>query len=295
MPYANVNNHTLHYTQYPPTSTPPSPNTTPKTILFIHGLGSSQNFFLPLLPHLSTHHCILFDNYGAARSPPLLPTPSQNEPPHSIATISTDALSLLSHLSIPPSTPLIIVGHSMGCLVASHLASSATPSSQLNICALILLGPILPSPQLSTAFSQRITTAQTGGMEALANTIPSAATAKSSTPLTRAFIRELLMGQSVEGYVSNCRVIAGAEEGGFGYKGLEKGMGKGGKVLVVAGEEDGIASLEGCRGVVEQINGEGEGEGKGRMEVVSGCGHWHCVEKPEEVGRLVAAFIDGVD
>lgn len=44
-------------------------------------------------------------------------------------------------------------------------------------------------------------------MEAMANTIPNAATGSKATPLHRAFIREMLMAQDVEGYVANCRAI----------------------------------------------------------------------------------------
>ena len=46
-----------------------------------------------------------------------------------------------------------------------------------------------------------------GGMEAMANTIPNTATGSKATPLHRAFIREMLMAQDVEGYVANCRAI----------------------------------------------------------------------------------------
>lgn len=41
----------------------------------------------------------------------------------------------------------------------------------------------------------------------MANTIPNAATGSKATPLHRAFIREMLMAQDVEGYVANCRAI----------------------------------------------------------------------------------------
>jgi hypothetical protein len=46
-----------------------------------------------------------------------------------------------------------------------------------------------------------------GGMEAMANTIPNVATGSKATPLHRAFIREMLMAQDVEGYVANCQAI----------------------------------------------------------------------------------------
>ena len=47
----------------------------------------------------------------------------------------------------------------------------------------------------------------TGGMEAMANTIPDTATGSKATPLHRAFIREMLLAHDVEGYVANCRAI----------------------------------------------------------------------------------------
>ena len=89
MPVITVNNHNLHCTD-DPSLTPPK-----ATIVFIHGLGSTQSYFTPIIPHLSAYRCITFDTYGARRSD-LASTPG----PHSIATISTDVLSLLDLLSL---------------------------------------------------------------------------------------------------------------------------------------------------------------------------------------------------
>jgi hypothetical protein len=61
----------------------------------------------------------------------------------------------------------------------------------------------------------------------MANTIPDAATGSRATPLHRAFVREMLMAQDVEGYVANCRAIGesfvsffGVLGGGWGWLGL---------------------------------------------------------------------------
>lgn len=48
-------------------------------------------------------------------------------------------------------------------------------------------------------------------MEAMADTIPNAAVGSKASELCKAMIRELLMGQSVEGYCGNCGVIRNAE------------------------------------------------------------------------------------
>lgn len=48
-------------------------------------------------------------------------------------------------------------------------------------------------------------------MEAMADTVPYAAVAANAPELAKAMIRELLLGQSVEGYCGNCNVIMTAE------------------------------------------------------------------------------------
>lgn len=45
----------------------------------------------------------------------------------------------------------------------------------------------------------------------MADTIPYAAVGSKASELCKAMIRELLMGQSVEGYCGNCGVIRNAE------------------------------------------------------------------------------------
>ena len=138
-----------------------------------------------------------------------------------VKTIAQDALALLTSLSIPPDS-VIAVGHSMGGLVVSELALEA------ELAGVVLVGPVSANPLAAAAFSKRIETVQKGqasladkqprsqltevlgGMESMADTIPTAATGSKSTATHHAFIRALLLSQSVEGYISHCNVIANA-------------------------------------------------------------------------------------
>ena len=64
MPFAKINSHILHYTDVPPEN-----KQQPKqTIIFVHGLGSTQNYFFPILPHLTEYRSVIYDNYNAGRS-----------------------------------------------------------------------------------------------------------------------------------------------------------------------------------------------------------------------------------
>ena len=191
----------------------------------------------------------------------------------------------------------VIVGHSMGGMVASALAVKAPE----RLLAVIGIGPITPSEAVAESFEKRIGVVlkgkpprdrsletlcllkilRSGGMESLASSIPEAATGSSSTPLQRAFIRELLLSQNAEGYASLCRVIVDAKAPD--YHAIEVPF------LIIAGEEDESAPLDGCKLILDSISSTCKS-----LKVLKRVGHWHCIEAYEEVGTAVAEFCDSL-
>lgn len=115
----------------------------------------------------------------------------------------------------------------------------------------------------------------------MANTIPSAAVGSRSTPLQKAFIRELLLGQDPKGYAALCRAIATARPPDYGAMRAP--------FLLIAGAEDKSASMEGCRYIFEHVSSQ-----KKTLEALEGVGHWHCIEASEQVGGLIARFACGI-
>lgn len=266
MPFTIVNNHSLHYTDTPAESGSPK-----ATIIFVHGLGSTQNYFVPILPFLSDYRCITFDTYGAGRSH--LNSPSGD---HSIPTIGIDVLSLLDRICGNDSKA-IVVGYSMGGMVPTHLAATAPARVQAAIC----IGPVHPSSAVADVFKQRIPKVQEGGMDAMANTMPNAATGPNTSPLVKAFIREMLSAQSVEGYVLNCKAIEEAVPPTYANVKCP--------VLIIAGSNDKSAPVKECEHILGELGSKNKNLG-----VLEGVGHWHCVEAPEKVGELVKPFCDRV-
>lgn len=120
-------------------------------------------------------------------------------------------------------------------------------------------------------------------MEAMATIIPNGATASTASPLSRAFIRELLIGQNPEGYISLCRAIAEAPVPDYGKIDVP--------LLILAGEEDKSAPLEGCKKICE---GYATSSAKKEVQVLCGVGHWHVAEKPEEVGKRIEKFMQSL-
>jgi pimeloyl-ACP methyl ester carboxylesterase len=114
-------------------------------------------------------------------------------------------------------------------------------------------------------------------MQPMADMIPQSAVGKRASPLAKAFIRELLLSQDPAGYCSNCRVIVNAKPPNYSKISIP--------ILILAGDEDKSAPLEGCKKMFEEI-----GASKKKLEIMQGIGHWHCLEAFEEVGNLIEAF-----
>lgn len=122
----------------------------------------------------------------------------------------------------------------------------------------------------------------------MANTIPFSAPHPRTTPLARSFIREMILSQSPEGYIANCRAIEHATPPD--YSKVKCPM------YVIAGDSDKSAPVSGCEfifgswtGLLEGEEGRKEGREK-KMDVLREMGHWYCVEGPEEVGGLVRGW-----
>jgi len=140
MPFATINGHSLHYTDIAPSEP------APQTIIFVHGLGSTQNYYHPIIhPYLSSFRCIVFDNYGAGRSS--YDEAVQQET--SIPLIAKDVLGLLDHLRV---SKAVVVGYSMGGMVPTYLASTAPE----RVVAAVCIGPVHPSEAVANVFKQRV-------------------------------------------------------------------------------------------------------------------------------------------
>ena len=138
MPFVQANSHRLNYADSHPDGAPANGH----TIIFIHGLGSSQNYYYPVIPHLTEkHRCITVDTYGAARSP-------FTNDPVSIPGIADDVIGVLDALKV---SKAIVVGHSMGGLVVTELGSRYSDRVQ----GVVAIGPTHPSEILVTVMGKR--------------------------------------------------------------------------------------------------------------------------------------------
>lgn len=146
MPFATINSHELHYTDIAPSS---GSAASAVTLLFVHGLGSTQNYYFPIFSYLTSFRCIIFDNYGAGRSKYVPGTET------SVAAIAKDVTGLLDHLKVEKA---VVIGYSMGGMVPSFLAATCPDRVVAGIC----IGPVHPNEVVANVFKQRIPIVQKG-------------------------------------------------------------------------------------------------------------------------------------
>ncbi|KAM0346214.1 hypothetical protein ACHAPU_005637 [Fusarium lateritium] len=198
MPFLEVENKRLFYARVDAEKESQASST---VLVFIHGLGSSHSFYIPVMNQLASagYTSIALDVYGSGLS---VLSPDVESP--TFDTIASDIEALMKGLDIH-SKNAVAVGHSMGGIIVPQLALKC------DLRGAVLIGPVLPKPALADIFNTRVETVRNDGMEPMAQTIPFAATGSKATLTQKSFIRALLLSQKPEGYIALCQAIAKAE------------------------------------------------------------------------------------
>ncbi|POR34370.1 Putative alpha beta hydrolase fold family protein [Tolypocladium paradoxum] len=308
MPSVELNGVSLYYTWKSASQVGPLPVANP-TLVFVHGLGSSSSFYASVVPGLveAGFSCLALDTYemldidGKCCNSGSCQSKSGGEV-RPIKRLAEDVAALMGKLKIA-AEHTVLVGHSMGCLIVSELASSR------RVAGTVLLGPIRPSSALANVFQERIKTVSlcpfqenaaavvvvnlktidvcSDGMEAMADVIPSAATGSKCSLTQQAFVRALLMSQTVEGYSASCKAIAEATTPDYG--GIKCPL------MVIAGADDKTAPVEIAQDVLNShLSSWGTRMEDKHIEVLEGVGHWHCVEAAGQITEIVRTFLGGL-
>ncbi|WP_326535366.1 alpha/beta fold hydrolase [Pseudorhodoferax sp.] len=237
-------------------------------VVCIHGLGGTANTFGPLLPALTRHRVLRPDLPGSGRS-------QRAEGALSIQRYVDAVQAFCDRAGIARAH---VLGHSMGTIVAQHLAVQAPRL----VRSLALFGPLIAPPEPArNAMRQRAAKAREGAaglhdiVEQLSQVAVSSET-RQHQPLALAYVRESLMRQDPEAYARSCEALAGAEAAAVERIACP--------VLLVTGDEDGVAPPQNVRAMAEKIAGA-------RVLVLPRCGHWTPVEKPEDCQRALRDFL----
>ena len=228
-------------------------------VIFIHGLGASSTYYTPLISKLEQSHSLHFldlEGHG------LSPTSASSE--LMIASYAEDIYQLIQFASI--NTPATIIGHSMGCLIAAHLALHHPEQ----VSKLILLGPPpspLPEPASQAMYARAALVREKGTLAVVDAIIQAGLSAqvRANNPLAVTAVRLSLLGQDAEGYAKGCMALAASAKDTLDFSKVRC------SVVIVTGEEDRVGSVEVCERYAGQVE-------DGRVDVLRGVGHWHLLE-----------------
>lgn len=240
-------------------------------VVCIHGLGGSANTFGPLLPALARHRVLRPDLPGSARS----------QRAEGALTIQRYVDAVLAFCDRAGIARAHVLGHSMGTIVAQHLAVHRPKL----VRSLALFGPLIAPPEPARhAMRTRAAKAREGvaAMQEIVDQLSQVAVSsetRQKNPLAVAFVRESLMRQEPEAYARSCEALAGADAAAVDRIACP--------VLLVTGDEDGVAPPQNVRAMAERIAGA-------RALVLPRCGHWTPVEKPEDCQRALREFLASV-
>lgn len=169
---------------------------------------------------------------------------------------------MIGHLGLEN---VVAVGHSLGGLVALHLASQRPDV----VKDLVLFGPVrAPPPEAGQkALTARAELVRKGGMVAVADTIVSNAFAAESFTKRKAQValaREMLTRQDPEGYALAIESLINGK--------LPNWESIKAKTWVASGDEDKVSTIQAGESTVKDIGSHAQ------QVTFKGVGHWHMLE-----------------
>jgi pimeloyl-ACP methyl ester carboxylesterase len=252
--FADIDGNSIHYVSYG--EGPP--------VVFVHGLGGAANVWHGVMQAMKQHHhCVAMDLRGHGRS--------QSKGKFSIEGWAKDVLKLIRHLQLPA---VHLVGHSMGTLVAQHLAETEPDVVE----SLILCGGISYfQPPTNEAYKERADLVDKEGMDPLVDDwLAGAVSPQSHANLSGGvgLLRELFLRNDPAAYAKSCRALAEAPS----IRRDEIGV----PTLVLTGAHDRSTPLAMAEELKRSIP-------VSRVQVLPDVGHWSPIEAP---GLVAAAILD---
>jgi pimeloyl-ACP methyl ester carboxylesterase len=128
------------------------------TLIFHHGMGSSQNYYYSIIPSLAERGftCIAFDMVGSGRSSPIA-----DISPLSFDILAGHLIELIGALKV--NGPIVLVGHSLGTLVLPRVLvddrmvdNSGEDVHGRRVVGAILIAPVLPTETVKAALGPRV-------------------------------------------------------------------------------------------------------------------------------------------
>nr|WP_319947775.1 3-oxoadipate enol-lactonase [uncultured Shimia sp.] len=233
-------------------------------VVFAHALGTDLHIWDALLPHLPPElQYIRFSIRGHGQS-------SCPYGPYSMGTLVRDTEQLLDHLQLKD---VVFVGLSLGGMIAQGLAVK-----RLDLVRALVLSNTAAKIGQASMWHDRIDSVRQDGMQAITGPTLERWFSKAfrATPDLNHW-RDVLLGQSVEGYAGCAAAIAGTD-----FYTPTSGLRL--PTLGIAASEDGSTPPDLVRETVDLIHGS-------KFALIRRAGHLPCVEDPETYAAHLTTFL----
>lgn len=236
-------------------------------VVLLHGLGGTLDIWHGVAELLALHHHVVaVDLRGHGRT-------GAGRAQFSIKSWSQDVAGLMAALELPAAT---IVGHSMGSLIAQHMAV-ATPDLVDN---LVLVGGISYfEPPDKEKYEQRAKIVDEQGLDEIVDDWLVGAISprtQARLPQISGLLRHLFMSNDPRSYAKGCRALARTPA-------IEREQ-IGQPTLLLVGDHDRSTPLRMSEHLHRQIP-------VSRVQVVPSAAHWMSVEHPDVVAAAILQFL----
>jgi pimeloyl-ACP methyl ester carboxylesterase len=247
-------------------------------MVLLHGIGSNAQSFEPLMGALDGKYPTLaWDAPGYGESKPLaMQWPDASDYAEALGR-------LLAQLQI---TRCVVVGHSLGCLIAARYAVMA----KAKVAALILVSPArgyrsrkgdpLPAP-----VARRIEELdQLGAEKFAAKRAPSLLADASDRPDVLQAVARAMAGVHRPGYDQACRMLA---SGRLHDDAVQVEV----PAAIINGDKDSVTPVANGQLAYQDLQ---KSSPRHLFQIIDGAGHAICQEKPEEVARVLVEFLEDI-
>jgi len=245
------------------------PGDSAATIVLVHGLGGSVHSWWAQLAACAGRgqRALAYDQRGAGLS-------DKPPGPYSVEQWARDLVALLDALSVERP---ILVGHSVGCMVAQQACVLLGDRAR----GLLTIGGALRwRDEAAPVFEERVRLARAGRMDEIATTVVGTGLSESrraSDPVLVGLFRELISSNDHEAY-AECSAATAVGQ----MTHTEKVACP---VLASCGEHDPVAPPAFAEAIAEAVP-------DGRTAVVAGAAHWCQIEEPASVNEILLGFAD---
>ena len=237
------------------------------TIVFVHGLGGSFHSWWAQLEacHQRGHRAVAYDQRGAGLS-------SKPAGPYSVELWTEDLVRVLEALDVERP---VLVGHSVGCMVAEHVCVRLGD----RIGGLVTIGGALRwRDEAAPVFEERVRLAHAGRMDEIATTVAQTGLSESrrrEDPVLAGLFRSAIASNDPAAY-AECSAATAVGR-------MIDPDRVACPTLACCGEHDPVTPTTFAEAIAAAIP-------EATTAVVAGAAHWCHIEAPEKVNEIVLAF-----